>query len=78
MPSCTNGTRWHLSIVFLRLAGTSLQHMGGDKIKALAKVLPRMESPDEARLLKNMILRCAWKLALFQVVLAKCPHPVGA
>lgn len=33
--------------------------MGGDKIKALAKVIPRMESPSDARLLKNTILRQA-------------------
>ena len=33
------------------------QHMGGDKIKALAKVIPRMESPSDARLLKNTVLR---------------------
>lgn len=31
--------------------------MGGDKVKALAKVIPRMESPSDARLLKNTILR---------------------
>lgn len=31
--------------------------MGGDKIEALAKVIPRMESPNEARLLKNSVLR---------------------
>lgn len=35
------------------------QRLGGDKIKALAKVIPRMESTSDARLLKNTILRCA-------------------
>ena len=36
--------------------------MGGDKIKALAKVIPRMESPSDARLLKNTILRQATRV----------------
>ncbi|CAM9396635.1 unnamed protein product [Pylaiella littoralis] len=41
----------------MKMYSTVCKHMGGDKIKALAKLVPRMESPTDARFLKNLILR---------------------
>eukprot|EP00752_Nemacystus_decipiens_P013634 g12087.t1 len=41
----------------LRMYTTLRTYLGGDKIKALTKVIPRMESSTDARLLKNFVLR---------------------
>ncbi|CAN0284943.1 unnamed protein product [Ectocarpus sp. 6 AP-2014] len=41
----------------MRMYRTVCAHVGGDKFKALAKVIPRMESPSDARMLKTTVLR---------------------
>ncbi|CAM9587870.1 unnamed protein product, partial [Discosporangium mesarthrocarpum] len=41
----------------LRMYAAVLKEFGGDKIKALAKVIPRMASSSDARLLRNTIIR---------------------
>ncbi|CAM9361361.1 unnamed protein product, partial [Ectocarpus sp. 12 AP-2014] len=41
----------------MRMYRTVCAQVGGDKFKALAKIIPRMESPSDARMLKTTVLR---------------------